>query len=72
LFAKPVVADLIILAIDTPHIAITEKYSPGAFAAGKDRFFAVVVADGRYQRQSCRMAESFFAFEPIDAALSGT
>jgi len=40
-----ILAYLVILAIDTAHIAVTEEHSPRPSTSGKYRFLAVVSTD---------------------------
>ncbi len=41
----PVLTYLVILAIDTPHIAIAKEYRPRSLTPRNDGFFPVVSAD---------------------------
>jgi len=64
----PVLAYLIILTIDTPHIAIAEEYCPRPPTSRKNWLLTVVSTDRRNYGQISRMAKPQLAFKAIDSA----
>jgi hypothetical protein len=72
LLLLPVLAYLVVLAIDTPHVAVAEEHCARSLGSRYSGFLAVVSADRRHYRQIGRMAKTALVFQPIDAAFSGT
>lgn len=68
----PGLRDLIILAVNTAKIAVTEKYISGAVCSAQTRFFAKMCRITRDDRQPAGIARSYFVIEPVVAAIFGT
>jgi len=67
----PVLTYLVILTIDTPHIAIAKEYRPRPFTSRKSWLFSMVSANCRHYREISRMAKPQFTFKPVDPTLPG-
>jgi len=67
----PILAYLVILAIDTPHIAIAEEYRPRPLTSRKSWLLTMVSANCSNYGQISRMAKPQFTFKPIDPTLAG-
>jgi hypothetical protein len=61
----PILADLIILAIDTSQVTVTEEYRPRTPAAREDRLFSVVGTERSNYGLVSGMTEPKLTFKTI-------
>jgi hypothetical protein len=59
-------ADIVVLAEDTPEVAPGEKYRAGAAVTDENAFFAEVRPDGTDYRHFANSAKANFAFAAVD------
>ena len=67
---SPVLADLVVLAIDTAQITVSKKDGARTLFAGENRLLAVMVAVRGNNRQCPGIAVSHFTAEAINPAFS--
>jgi hypothetical protein len=63
-------ADLMVLTVNTAHIAAAEKYGPRPFGTRQDRFLSMMVAITGYPGQMAGAAKSAVAFQPVCVAFA--
>jgi hypothetical protein len=67
-----VLAYLVILAVDTAHIAIAEEHCPRPATAGKHRLLSMMSTDRRDNWPATGMTEASLVLQTIDPALPRT
>jgi hypothetical protein len=67
-----VLAYLVILAIDTSHIAVAKEHCPRPATAGKSRFLTMVSTDRRDNGLASRVTKPPFPLQTIDPAFPRT
>ena len=70
--ATPALTDLIILAVDTPHIAVAEEYCPRPTTSRNNRLLATVSTNTGDDRQTSRMAKPTLPLQTVDATFTRT
>jgi len=67
----PILAYLVVLAINAPHIAVAKEHGPRPPGSGNSRLLAVMGADCGDYGQMSRMTIAQFILQPIDPTLPG-
>jgi hypothetical protein len=65
-------ADVVILAKDACHVAMSEKYRARAMSSYQNFFFPEVRSEAAYNGIPSRLAKAFFAFKAIYVTLPRT
>lgn len=67
----PVLANLVVLAINTAHITVAKKDCTRPFSAGDWRFLTMMSTDRCHNGQSAGATKPQFTFNPVDTTNTG-